>query len=535
MVGDLRRHIRIRGGSKITLLVFITALLLIIFATLMPLRFRFSYLSLSDYFAEFTYGKRDAFDFIRNILLFMPFGFILGAILDRHGWSKLRVFFTVLFSGLLLTLAVESLQQFLPIRQASIYDLVGNTLGSVVGLASYRIWRNRHSYIERVRIAKTKPRMVLAALAIYTLVLLVMANSLAASARISSWDTRYHLMLGNDWKANRHWIGSLQNLEIFNEALAIDSVNQILNSPQVALTNNDSLQAYYPFTGSSPYEDLSGKLPDLIWQKDGEINNVEGPVQIDGRNWLATYVPVSDLIENLEAASQFSIRLTARTADVEQSGPARILSISENPFFRNLTIGQESDGLVIRFRSPLSGDNGATPQFLFPDFFNSTEAIDFAVTYDGLAIDLIDNRSPGKRSIEVVPGIAFYVWLKNLVTPYEVPYSQITVGEFFNLCLRLLFYFVVFLPVGVMMALRSLNAWPKNYRLFLKFCSLILVPFLVELILVTNNGFHLRPQNILTGAIVIAVISWIIMPVIFRFVSYIRGYLPSISVEWKVW
>jgi glycopeptide antibiotics resistance protein len=530
-MSDLSKHIRIHGGSKIALLALIAALLIIFFATLTPFRFSFSHLPLRDYFVEFTYGKRDPFDFIRNILLFMPFGFILGLILDHRGWSKLRVFFAVLFSGFLLTLGVESLQQFLPYRQASIYDLAGNTLGSVVGLACYRIWRNRHAYIEWIKIAKTKPRMILTALAIYTLVLLVMANDLAASARISGWNTTYHLTLGNEWTADRPWMGSLQNLGIFNDALAIDAADQILNSSQVALANNDSLQAYYPLAGSSPYRDLSGKLPDLIWQKDGERYNVNGAVQIDDDNWLATYVPVGHLIENLEATSRFSIRLTARTADVEQSGPARIMSISEDPFSRNLTIGQASDGLVIRFRSPLSGDNGSTPQFLFPDFFNNTGTIDFAITYDGLAIDLTDDRLPGVRSIEVVPGVAFYVWLKNLVTPYEASYSQITAGEFYNLCYRLLFYFVVFSPVGILLALRSLNAWPKSLRIMLKLYSLFLVPFLVEFILVANNEFRIRPRNILTGAFVIAVISWIMMPVIYRFVRYIRGYWPSISLE----
>jgi glycopeptide antibiotics resistance protein len=519
-MSELSKRIRIYVGRNITPLALVAALLIIVYATLEPFHFHFSHLSFRDYLVEFTFGKNDPFDFIRNILLFMPFGFILGAILERRSWSKRWVFLSILFGGLLLTLGVESLQQFSPYRQASIYDLIGNTVGSVVGLASYRIWRNRHVHMEWIKVAKTKPSKVLAGLAVYMFFLLLIANSLASSARIDSWDKRYHLTLGNEWTGDRPWIGSLQNLEVFNKALDIDHIHQILNSPQLALARNESLQAYYPLTGGGPYRDLTGKLPDLVWRGEDKTGE-ERAVYFDGYNWLATYLPAGDLVEDLEETSEFSIRLTADTADVEQFGPARILNISEDPFSRNLTIGQESDDLVIRFRSPLTGKNGATPQFLFPDFFNSSRPIDFAVVYDGLAIDLVDGHSSRTRSIELVPGVAFYVLLKNLFTPYEVSYSQITVREFYNQFYRLLFYSLVFFPVSMLLALRSVKAWPKNSRITMNFCSLFLVPLLVELTLVANSGFHVRPLNILIGIIVIAVISWVIMPVIYQLFSFV--------------
>ncbi|MFL7837650.1 MAG: VanZ family protein [Candidatus Promineifilaceae bacterium] len=510
-MGDLIRRIRDEIERHRAPLALLVALFIIIFATLTPFRFHFFPLSLNNYLVEFSYGKRDPFDFIRNILLFMPLGFTLGAILDRRGWSKNRVFIAAFFSGLLLTLTVESLQQFLPVRQASIYDLISNTLGSVVGLGSYWFWQDRHTQIERVRLASNEPPKVLAALAIYMLLLLLMATSLAASVRITSWDKRYHLMLGNEWTADRPWIGSLRDLEIINEALDIETARQIMNSPDITLTNRESLQAYYPLTGDEPYQDLTGKLPDLIRQEEGESGSEVEAAYFNGRSWLATEIPVSDLIRKLEQTSQFSIRLTANTADIEQSGPARILSLSEDPFFRNLTIGQEQDGLVMRVRTPLMGDNGLKPEFFFPDFFTSSGPTDFVLIYNGMAVELIDSQSQTVQSIEVVPGVVFYTWLRELVNTNEELTSRVTFGGINNWFYRLLFYTVVFVPVGILLALTSQRAWSKYTKILIGFSCLLLVPLLFELFLVAGGGFQLRPLNVLTGMVVIAVTGWLIV------------------------
>jgi hypothetical protein len=43
---------------------------------------------------------------------------------------------------------------------------------------------------------------------------------------------------------------------------------------------------------------------------------------------------------------------------VSQEGPARIVGISDGPFRRNFTLGQEGAALVFRVRNPLNGPNG---------------------------------------------------------------------------------------------------------------------------------------------------------------------------------
>lgn len=55
---------------------------------------------------------------------------------------------------------------------------------------------------------------------------------------------------------------------------------------------------------------------------------------------------------------------TVLSESPHQSGPARILTFSDGPFVRNLTLGQREDHLVLRIRTPLTGENGTISQYL---------------------------------------------------------------------------------------------------------------------------------------------------------------------------
>ena len=71
-------------------------------------------------------------DLVLNVLSYSPLGFLLGlAVLPRTGARTGAVLATV--AGTLLSLAMESVQQFLPARVASNLDLLANGLGSMIG------------------------------------------------------------------------------------------------------------------------------------------------------------------------------------------------------------------------------------------------------------------------------------------------------------------------------------------------------------------------------------------------------------------
>jgi VanZ family protein len=71
------------------------------------------------------------FDVVVNMLAYAPFGFLL-AVVGSHRPDSARLAIAVA-GGVLLSFAMESLQMLLPTRDASVADLLFNTIGAVVG------------------------------------------------------------------------------------------------------------------------------------------------------------------------------------------------------------------------------------------------------------------------------------------------------------------------------------------------------------------------------------------------------------------
>lgn len=75
-------------------------------------------------FAGFREGMTERF---LNILLFLPFGFLLPVI-----WGRFRAPLPTALAGFLFSLAIE-LSQLFTYRATDVNDLIGNTLGTVLG------------------------------------------------------------------------------------------------------------------------------------------------------------------------------------------------------------------------------------------------------------------------------------------------------------------------------------------------------------------------------------------------------------------
>lgn len=83
-------------------------------------------------------------DFFFNILAYVPMGFVLAAALPQS-WRALRlVLVSVLLAGL-LSLSLETTQNFLPTRVASNLDLGANVAGALLG-ALFSVWGGRRMF-----------------------------------------------------------------------------------------------------------------------------------------------------------------------------------------------------------------------------------------------------------------------------------------------------------------------------------------------------------------------------------------------------
>jgi hypothetical protein len=86
----------------------------------------------------------------------------------------------------------------------------------------------------------------------------------------------------------------------------------------------------------------------------GELQAAGGAFVIEGA--------AETLLAACRRSNQLSIETVLSAANTDQFGPARIVSFSVDPYHRNFTLGQDRDQLVLRLRTPRTGDNGMRPE-----------------------------------------------------------------------------------------------------------------------------------------------------------------------------
>jgi hypothetical protein len=77
-----------------------------------------------------------------------------------------------------------------------------------------------------------------------------------------------------------------------------------------------------------------------------------------------------------------------RTGDVKQSGPARIVTYSQDSLHRNFTLGQNQRALTFRLRTPASDSNGTNPAVYSGPVFVPNRPTFVAAVYDGRISEL---------------------------------------------------------------------------------------------------------------------------------------------------
>jgi VanZ family protein len=142
----LAAHLRWRSNPLVVLLVLWG--LFIVYGTMLPFEF-----SVHDEPIEASlrriwerpWSSGSRVDAVSNVLLFMPWGFLLAAWRCKCGTGYRAATVLGLFSGFLLSGAVECAQLFTPSRTTSLLDLVTNTAGSTLGAVigwpfARRVW-----------------------------------------------------------------------------------------------------------------------------------------------------------------------------------------------------------------------------------------------------------------------------------------------------------------------------------------------------------------------------------------------------------
>ncbi len=418
--------------------------------------------SVSYIIEKFNFGS-SLKDYWQNILLFIPLGislFIITANKHRNIWLILIV--CCLVSAVIST-AIELTQLFLPTRVSNLTDIIFNTCGGCVGGIIY-LWRkniiqffagiltgNRH---------KLSLKSLLTAIAIYCSIVILAIWVLLNSINLLNWDDDYYLAIGNEVTGDRPWHGSINSVYICDRALNQSEVIQAFEDRNSFLSPLSSLITSFSFTDLQEYyQDKNQNTPDLKLSKSpqAEIKGDKNKqtedniiyqnlgILLNKNQWLKTKDSAVFLNKRLKQTNEFSFFLTVASRDLQQTGPARIISLADSTIAQNIIIGQSEKNLSLRLRTPTTGSSANQPHFVVPNVFDNYGFHQILVTFADKKLSAYIDYPKNLYSFK------FDVYNSSLsYLPWNRPGWNINLAEFNNLKYKLGFCIVVFSPLAIL-------------------------------------------------------------------------------------
>lgn len=461
---------------KFILLIF--SILAVLIATLYPFNFYFHH-SFSIQAIITSFDNTSSFqDLVNNILLFIPLGLGVSALLRKTKMKPTSKFLTVILFSAGLSLTVEILQMFLPSRSPTPADIANNTLGGIVGMICFYICHSQSfidilSSVENSRISNSVKKITLLFLVYISLSFLIVMPWLNM-IKLNNWNLNYPLLLGNEQTGDKPWQGYISEVHIADKAVSQNEVLELFNNNNYLDNFGVSLIAYYQLTNQKSYQDRTGQLPDLLSQ--GQLTNIEDGkgVALSPSYWLETASPAIFLSKRIRQSSEFTIITTVATADITQTGPARIISLSSSILRRNFTLGQQGTNLDLRIRTPITGENGTDIKLSIPEIFANTNFHEIVITY-----------SPANIK----------VYVDNLQKYYSFNLLELIPQE-----QKVFYHALTFIPLGICFTVLTLLAKRKlSFYRFLLPSGILLPSLIVESILVIDTGKDINLINILFG------------------------------------
>ena len=357
-----------------------------------------------DHFGPLTW-HHDPVDWLLNILLFMPFGFGMVSLFSYFGWPSSWRRGLALGASFILTTIIEFLQIYLP-RLPSYSDLLANMIGALLGIIIFE--KHGRQLIDALsRFTSDVAQMRYRRLLVIALIgylgfltgLFLISRNLTS---LRNWNDSYHLVLGNEHTANRPWRGVIHVLRVAEWDLSRQDVAELLADQDTPAGDHFPWLSTNDFNDPKEWSDSGEYIPELTWRgnADDPVISTEG-VFLSGSQWLESREPARRLVQALKASNHFSLHAVVASLDTAQYGPARIVSISQNPYQRNFTLGQDARDLIVRLRTPFTGENGMRPELVVPDVFLGSEKLNLVVTYDGATLDIFINDIARHHRLEL--------------------------------------------------------------------------------------------------------------------------------------
>jgi VanZ family protein len=495
-------------------IIALSAVMILCF-TLLPFDFaipyNFSWHYVHDNFRQTTSLN----DLVVNVFFFMPFGLGLAAFLHKKNQLILQIIILVFCFGFFLSLFVEIGQLFLISRSSTYTDLLTNSLGGVLGGIIFFLLTKldrqvfqSFSFLKVFRNSLIRLKSLTILWLCYFFLMSFLLMNMQNSTKLSNWDLKFPLIIGNEATGDRGWTGQISYLCITEKSFSKNQIEQQLKNNNSCTTSNQEsdrfITAYSFLDSQKSYPELTQNLPHLE-NKKNNISPVKNTgIVVDRQNWLKTKIPAIKLTQKLQDSSQFTLFTQIATNNCEQEGPARIISLSQNHMVRNLTIAQWRKDLTLRVRMPLTGTNGKKPEIRIRNFFKDTNYHQLAIAYDGLRLRTYVDRIENAHKLYLGSEAALFWSVFAIIA--EKMYLNVAHDPFYHL----LYYGLIFAPSGICLGLISnllrtrLLGW-----LILTLGGLIIPPLLIEAIIASNSN-RFWNWNYLSLGITVLTISFLL-------------------------
>lgn len=459
--------------------IVIFSILVVLVATLFPFNFYFHEInSFSEIIGNFN-NLSSFQDQVNNVFLFMPLGFGIASLFQKFRVKFIVQLLVVLLAGASLSTFVEVLQIFLPSRMPTPADIVNNTIGGFLGFIIYysgfstKLSYNLLKLENQYQHSQTKITGLFIG---YILLAFIISIFWQGTANLSNWILEYPLVIGNEPTGDRPWDGYVSQIQIADRAISQQEVSRSFADKNYLLKLENTILGSYSLdsenTVEDKYQDTTGQLPPLLWNTKPLENTLDKNLVVSKNNWLKTLAPVKSINERINKTSEFTIITTLGTAKIDQTGPARIISISRNPTHRNFSLGQENNSLDIRLRTPITGENGADVKLTIPSVFTDNKQHRFIITYSQATLQVYIDKLQNAYSFNL---------LNLMPIQQKIFYSAFT-----------------FIPLGLCLAIVTSVAKRRRtfYRLLLT-SGVILPALILESVLVSEGGKSISWKNLL--------------------------------------
>lgn len=328
---------------------------------------------------------------LKHLAAVAVLGCVLSVALPARSMAK-HLAWTI---GVLLVLSVliEIVQAGIPRRHCRAGDVLIHTGAGVVGWAGAMLLLRATRFRDAALRAARPLWLTLLITGVLASVAVVTAAGSYGSS-LANWNHDYPLVLGNEHTGDRPWAGRLHGTAMYPLPLDPQQVASIASESSMgpgSIERRRELGALLVLTfdegSGSVIRDVANGLnsPELRitpetaghWLVDG------AGFELNGSGQISTTERTDRLNRAIQDANAFSVEVVCEPDNLTQLGPARIVSLSKNVSYRNMTLGQNGSDLVFRVRTPLNGRNGARLPGIWSNVFINNEPQHIVVTYDG--------------------------------------------------------------------------------------------------------------------------------------------------------